>query len=259
MKNAKTKESLKQDYYEKGYCIVRGVVEEDFLLFMEKSVDYMIKNLNKFTLEKKHIHYTGPNNNIISSLHNLIDFIPEYASWMLDSPVDKLMEFIFDDPLDDWIYNSSYFAKPPIYGSATSPHVDNGFFNMLPDEKNIIPNLATCWFGLDPSDKNNGSVYYYDGSHKTGPYPHFPIGSKGASMAITPEQTDIIAKKHHKEYVQLDRGDIVVHNPLVVHGSDENRSKRPRRGLNFSRKSIRCQRDEEGWSRYLAKLEVYLS
>jgi len=258
MQKTKIKESLKQDYFEKGYCIVRRAVENEFLQFMEKSVEYMIKNLEKFPLEKKHIHYTGPNNNIISSLHNLIDFIPEYGSWMLNSPVDKLIEFIFGDPLDDWIYNSSYFAKPPVNGLATTPHADNAFFNMLPDEKNIIPNLATCWFGLDRSDKNVGGLYYYEGSHKTGPYHHAPIGSKGASMAITPVQAAEIEKNYHKEYIRLNRGDIVIHNPEVIHGSDANHSKLPRRGFNFSRKSKRCKRDEEGWSRYLNQLDGYL-
>ena len=40
------------------------------------------------------------------------------------------------------------------------------------------------WIALEKSGKNNGGVFYYNGSHKLGWLKHIPSNSKGSSQKI---------------------------------------------------------------------------
>ena len=52
------------------------------------------------------------------------------------------------------------------------------------------------WVALCPSDKNNGGIYYYNGSHKNGILPHVASLAKGTSQMVK----DLKKLKNLKNY-----------------------------------------------------------
>ena len=85
----------------------------------------------------------------------------------------------------------------------------------------------TCWIGLDVSTKENGCVHYVPGSHR---WELLPITGLAGDMnavqtVLSPEQ-----KTQFKPVaIELKAGEASFHHPLMMHGSYENRTDRPRR------------------------------
>ena len=108
-------------------------------------------------------------------------------------------------------------------------HQDNAFFNLNNAE------ALTCWVALDKTDRENGGLFYYKGSSILGLFNHIPEGNLGASMTINKtERFKNQIKKYRKIFINVDPGDCVIHDALVVHGSKSNISKNNRRAINFS-------------------------
>ena len=86
----------------------------------------------------------------------------------------------------------------------------------------------SCWIGLDDSTRDNGCVHYVPGSHR---WDLLPVTGLADDMhairsVLTPDQKD----QFKPVPIELKAGECSFHHPLMVHGSFENRSKRPRRG-----------------------------
>ena len=241
---------LKEEFHAKGFVVIRRFMEESFL----QRVEHETMNLAATGREKlgaRDIHFAGPRGEFISSMHNLANHLSMYADFMTATELKELASSFFDEPIAPTVFNSSYFAKPAYYGLETKLHQDNAYFHMSP------PHVITCWFGLDESKKDNGGLYYYEGSGELGLLPHQTIGELGASQAIADAYVDRV-NAFPKRFLNLKRGDVVMHGPLVVHGSLPNRSPRPRRGFNFSFATTACRRDEASHARYLAQLTEFL-
>src|SRR3569623_512373 len=86
----------------------------------------------------------------------------------------------------------------------------------------------TCWIGLDDSTRDNGCVHYVLGSLCW--YLLRISGLAGDMDAIrevlSPAQWEQFT---HPVAVELKAGECAFHHPLMVHGSFENRTDRPRR------------------------------
>src|SRR5438128_10257343 len=86
----------------------------------------------------------------------------------------------------------------------------------------------SCWIGLDNSTLENGCVHYVPGSHRLSLLPITGLANdmQGIKEVLTDEQ-----KNHFKPVpIELKKGECSFHHPLMVHGSYENKSNRPRRG-----------------------------
>src|SRR3569833_2938800 len=85
----------------------------------------------------------------------------------------------------------------------------------------------TCWIALDDSTRDNGCVQYVPGSHR---WPLLPItGLAGDMNEIRTVLNDEQRAQFQPVAVPLKRGEASFHHPLMVHGSYENRTDRPRR------------------------------
>ena len=105
------------------------------------------------------------------------------------------------------------FAKPAKKGLPSPDHQDNYYCC-----KKKKFNALTLWVALNKSNKKNGCVHYYDGSHEYGILDHEPSFAKGSSQKVS----DInFLKKFKISYPELEPGDVLVHHSLVVHGSSK--------------------------------------
>ncbi len=122
------------------------------------------------------------------------------------------------------LWNSSFFAKPARNGRATPWHQDGEYWPIRP--------IATCtvWIAVDDATVENGCLRIVRGSHKgqvlrqhrTNPSPDLTLNQELPPTEI--DETQVVD-------LVLEAGQISLHDVFLVHGSEANRSDKPRRGM----------------------------
>lgn len=121
-------------------------------------------------------------------------------------------------------WHDQLFYKPAKHGGVVAWHQDYSYWT-----RTIAMQHLTCWTGLDDSTVENGCLHYVPGSHKWGLLnaPELAGNMDGLLDYLSPEQ-----KAEFKPVpIELKAGYATFHHPLLVHGSYENRSDRPRRAF----------------------------
>ena len=122
------------------------------------------------------------------------------------------------------LWNSSLFAKPARVGSRTPWHQDGEYWPIRP--------LATCsvWIAIDESTVENGCLKFIPGSHSARElYQHHTNSSDGLSLPLELD-SDQFSEAESVD-IELEAGQISLHDVFLIHSSEPNRSIRPRRGL----------------------------
>ena len=122
------------------------------------------------------------------------------------------------------LWNSSFFAKPARKGSRTPWHQDGRYWPIRP--------LATCsvWIAVDPSTTENGCLRVIPGSHRQRRLmAHGINGEEGLSLPL--ELADSEYDESEARDIVLEQGQVSLHDVFLAHGSEPNRSDRPRRGM----------------------------
>ena len=122
------------------------------------------------------------------------------------------------------LWNSSFFAKPAKVGSRTPWHQDGEYWPIRP--------LATCsvWIAVDAATPENGCLRVIPGSHRRRKLgKHDFNGAEGLSLPL-----EIRADEYDEgtaRDIVLDAGQVSLHDIFLIHGSEPNRSDKPRRGM----------------------------
>jgi hypothetical protein len=131
-------------------------------------------------------------------------------------------------------WHDQLFCKPAHHGGVVAWHQDYSYWTRTEPMSHL-----TCWIALDDSDRNNGCLYYVPGSHR---WRLLPVTGLTGNMdeimtVLSPEQKQAFRPVP----IELKRGQCTFHHPLMVHGSYENRSERPRRAtlINAFRDGVR--------------------
>lgn len=150
----------------------------------------------------------------------------------------RLAEQLLGGPIRFW--HDQVFVKPANDGAIVAWHQDYSYWT-----RTVPMAHLTCWIGLDDVDEDNGCVQYVRGSHRWPllPREHLANDMNAVFAYLTPEQKD------HFETVPsvLKAGYASFHHPMSLHGSYENHSDRPRRGvvINFIRDGVMSNTNEE--------------
>jgi ectoine hydroxylase-related dioxygenase (phytanoyl-CoA dioxygenase family) len=160
-----------------------------------------------------------------------------------------------------------FLAKPPDKPDAVFTwHQDLGYWPTGTPE----PHTATCSLALDDADSENGCLRVVPGSQKSELRPHRPLHSQdGAdreashilSVELRPDEPVI--------ELPLKRGDMTVHDEMILHGSGGNRSKdrwrrtyiaayRPKACVDFERSIgfTHSHNDTVNWETHLGALNL---
>jgi hypothetical protein len=136
-------------------------------------------------------------------------------------------------------WHDQLFCKPAHHGGVVAWHQDYSYWTRTEPMSHL-----TCWIALDDSDRDNGCLYYVPGSHR---WKLLPVTGLTGNMneiltVLSPEQKEAFRPVP----IELKRGQCTFHHPLMVHGSYENRSQRPRRAtlINAFRDGVRSAADE---------------
>ena len=234
------KEILQNNFDKNGYVVVKNFLPNKDIKDVKTSLhNYIKKNFKKL----KGRDIAKIKNNSISSIHNLKKW--QYVKKLQNTnKVKNLAKTILREKIKK--FGSELFAKPAKIGLPAPIHQDNHYWH-LNDGKGI-----TIWIALDHSNKKNGAVFYYSGSHKYGVFKHKKSFAKGSSQKI---KNDRILKKFKKKFTNLEIGDLLIHHCLVLHGSKPNKSKNKRLGWTFQFKDKNSEYDLAKISKYEKQLK----
>lgn len=137
-------------------------------------------------------------------------------------------------------WHDQLFCKPPQQGGVVAWHQDYSYWTRTKPIAHL-----TCWIGLDDTDEENGCLQYIPRSHE---WDLLPITGLAGDMdaikdVLNDEQWEMF---NNPVPIRLKKGEAAFHHPLLVHGSKENRSSRPRRAtvINAFRDGTKSATDE---------------
>src|SRR5688572_22029363 len=127
---------------------------------------------------------------------------------------------LLDGPVRFW--HDQLFYKPAHHGGVVIWHQDYSYWTRTQPMAHL-----SCWIGLDDSTRENGCVYYVPGSHRWNLLPREDFANDMDTIQ------GVLSEEQRREFIpkaiELKKGECSFHHPLMVHGSYENRTDRPRR------------------------------
>lgn len=131
-------------------------------------------------------------------------------------------QLLGDESVRFW--HDQLFYKPAQHGGVVAWHQDYSYWT-----RTVPMAHLTCWTGLDDADQENGCLYYVPGSHRWGllDKPELAGDMEGLQQYLTEQQKE----EFNPVPAELKKGHATFHHPLMVHGSYENKTKRPRRAF----------------------------
>lgn len=196
-----------RDFDKDGFVVLRNVFPSDLLEHMRaillEIVPYADKNLddpfNRYYLRHR------PDQGV---LYDLYQRHPEFGEMARNSAIlDVLAEKLGDDI---FLYENSVVYKPKSRQNGVPFHQD---FISRPNE----PAKFIAWMAIDRVTKESGALKVVPGSHRNGFLPWHRVKGETHHDRINPEALDLQGVTH----VELEPGDVLIFNQLVVHGSDE--------------------------------------
>lgn len=119
-------------------------------------------------------------------------------------------------------WHDQIFYKPAHHGGVVAWHQDYSYWTRTQPLAHL-----SCWIGLDDANRDNGCVHYVPGSHR---WNLLPITGLANDMdAIQTVLTEQQERDFKPVAIELKKGEASFHHPLMVHGSYENLTDRPRR------------------------------
>jgi hypothetical protein len=153
------------------------------------------------------------------------------------APFVRACEQLLGGPVRFW--HDQLFCKPAGHGGVVAWHQDYSYWTRTVPMRHL-----TCWIGLDDSTTENGCVRYVPGSHRWPllPRPELAGDMEAIRGVMSPEQLAAFTPVA----CEVRAGEASFHHPLTLHGSDANRSPRPRRAvvLNVFADGTRSDQDE---------------
>lgn len=128
---------------------------------------------------------------------------------------------LLDGPVRFW--HDQLFCKPAHHGGVVAWHQDYSYWTRTTPMSHL-----TCWIGLDESTCENGCLQYVPRSHQ---WELLPITGLAGDMhsireVLNDEQWEML---NNPVSIELQPGEAAFHHPLMVHGSQENSTDKPRR------------------------------
>jgi ectoine hydroxylase-related dioxygenase (phytanoyl-CoA dioxygenase family) len=124
------------------------------------------------------------------------------------------------------IFHDQILSKPPRLGRPVNWHQDYGYWQMV-----TPPDLITCWCALDDATIANGCMQVVPGSHRWGLIDANTNLAEDDPEAILKKATPPPGERVEKVAIELPAGHCMWHHCLTLHGTDINRTDRPRRAV----------------------------
>ena len=194
-------------YDRDGFAIVRNVVDLDLIAEANDHVDWLLAKHPDLRPEQLH--------------HYLCQHDPFWIRLVSDDRLLDLAEQFIGPNIA--LFGTHYICKPPFDGQAVLWHQDGSYWPLDPME------VVTLWLALTDTTPENGCMRVIP-------------GTQGMDLQALMQRTDVpnvlssgmdegIVDESAAVDCVMGPGDVSVHHPNVIHGSNANTSPRWRRGL----------------------------
>lgn len=192
-------------YERDGYTIFRDVVDAD--LVAEASDHVMWLQLQHPDIRSEQLGHR---------------YLRDDPFWIRLISDDRLLDIaeLFVGP-NIALFASHYISKPPLSGQPVRWHQDSAFWPLEPMK------IVTQWLAIDHATPENGCVRLIPGSHLMDIADVRPA----AVDSVLPDEIAVEVDESQAVDIVLNPGDVEVHHPNIVHGSNANTSPNRRCGL----------------------------
>jgi ectoine hydroxylase-related dioxygenase (phytanoyl-CoA dioxygenase family) len=211
-----------EEYHEKGYIVVEGVLSPEKLATLREETDKIIAAASSVTendalydLEDSHTASNPRVRRIKEPYHH----VPYFWNLTVDTDVTNIVAQLLGPNLR--VYGGKMNMKAAGYGAPVEWHQDWAFYPHTNDDV-----LATGML-LDDCDEANGPLMVVPGSHKGPVHDHHHDGAFCGAFDPEAEKVDLSSA----EKLMGPAGSMTIHHVRAVHGSAMNTSNRQRRLL----------------------------
>lgn len=212
--------STKYTLEEHGFEILKNVFPVEKLVPYREFIDNIIAYGEK-NLEDPFSKYYMRHRTDQGVLYDIFQRHPEFRELAQHPAIlDKVAEVVGNDIL---LYENSLVYKPKGKDNEVPWHQD--FINR-PTE----PLKYMSWIPFDDVTVENGAMKCIPGSHKKGFLPFYQVPGQTHHTRLDTSSLDLNNFLH----LELNAGDVLIFNQLLVHSSDRVSSPKPRRAFRVS-------------------------
>jgi len=190
-----------------GFTILKNVHSEDRVSRARDLIATIIDYAGR-GLEDPFSAYYLPHRADQGALYDVLQRHPDFWDFARATPVLDVLASVLGE--DIFMYENSVVYKPKGRRNAVPFHQD---FISRSDE----PLKLIAWTALEPVTIETGAMKVLPGSHANGFLPWHRVQGETHHDRITEEFLPQVEPFH----AQLDPGDVLIFNQLLVHGSDE--------------------------------------
>lgn len=195
------------DFEHDGFIVLRKVFTPDFLADIRQTLINIVTYADQ-NLEDPFTRYYLKHRADQGVLYDLFQRHPEFHAMARNADILDALESVLGP--DIFLYENSVVYKPKGKRNGVPYHQD---FISRPNE----PAKFIAWMAVDKVTKDSGALKVIPGSHKNGFLPWYRVKGETHHDRIDPSALDLTGQIH----VELEPGDVLIFNQLVVHGSDE--------------------------------------
>ncbi|MCU1439265.1 MAG: Phytanoyl-CoA dioxygenase [Rhodoglobus sp.] len=195
-----------EQYRRDGYNIFRNVIDPELVA---ESSDHIAWLQQKYPdVRPEHLGHL---------------YLKDDPFWLRLVSDDRLLDIaeLYLGP-DLALFASHYIVKPAFIGQPVLWHQDAAFWPLEPME------VVTLWLAIDDSTPENGCVRLVPGSQTM---KIEPMKDASDTENVLGQEIAVDVDESQAADMILRSGDVEVHHPMIVHGSNANTSPRRRAGL----------------------------
>ena len=215
---------MKKAYDEHGYIILRNVFDEDVLSPIRSLTDEIFAAAEK-RVKDPFVPYLMSHRSDQGVLYDLYERFIEFRRLIEHDRVLDALEAVVGENF--FLYENSLITKPRGKRNGVPWHQD--FISRTKE-----PLKTIVWMALDDVRVENGTVRIIPGSHREGFLPWYRVEGETHHDRVKPEYVD----EEKAQFVEMNAGDVLIFNMLLLHGSEEVHSDLPRRAYRCSIQSM---------------------
>jgi len=198
---------IRYDFDRDGFVVLHKVFEAEVLAQMRQTLVDIVEYAEQ-GLEDPFIKYYLKHRADQGVLYDLLQRHPEFHEMARNPRVLDALEAVLGP--DIFLYENSVVYKPKGRQNGVPYHQD---FISRPNE----PVKYIAWMAVDRVTKESGALKVLPGSHKGGFGKWYRVHGETHHDRIDTSSLDFRNEMH----IELEPGDVLIFNQLVVHGSDE--------------------------------------
>lgn len=208
------------NFEQHGFKVLKKTFEDSTLSNI-RDLTYRIIIYGERKLEDPFDNYYGRHRADQGALFDLYQRHPEFQNLAKNSQILDALEEVLGEHI--FLYENTLVYKPKGTENEVPWHQD--FINRPHEPRKFI-----AWMALDKITRENGAMKIIPGSHKLGFLPWYHVPGETHHTRLKTEGVNLSGAI----YAELDPGDVLIFNQLVVHASDKTDTDLPRRAYRVS-------------------------